>query len=78
MQYSVEQAGLDQLDIRSKEEIIALQSRLTEIQHQLKSYVDRGRITLLDSDEEWKQAVESYYYGVSKKMYSKSYVLIRN
>lgn len=58
MEYSPEMAANDQKDIRSEAEVYALGARIREVQKQLKKLVDAGKLKLLKTEEEWKQAIE--------------------
>ena len=58
MEYSPEMAANDQKDIRSEAEVNALGARIREVQKQLKKLVNEGKLKLLKTEEEWKQAIE--------------------
>ncbi|WP_028234513.1 DUF5320 domain-containing protein [Pseudobutyrivibrio sp. MD2005] len=79
MAYTPEMAESEQLDIRSKEEIKALQSRLKDIQAQLKKLVDDNKIQLLDNDAQWLAAARNYYANIdtNEKYYADSYVVLK-
>lgn len=76
MAYTPEMVAFDQLDIRSKEEIQSLQDRLNEIKKQLMRLERSGLLTLLDTEDEWAQAVETYYSKENRDKYARSYVLL--
>ena len=76
MNYTPQMAELDQADIRTHDEIEALQSRLTAIKDQLQEMVEKKEITLLESPEQWEEKADELKKMNDDGMIEESYLHI--
>ena len=76
MAYEEEDAAHDQLDLRSPEEIESLKVRLRELKKSLGDRLKEGKLTLLQSDDQWDAVIPKLDSGYRKKEIGMGYPML--